>query len=52
VPLADVITRELDDLGPLELVGSGYAFTVMKVPASLACYWLGRSELGSRTPED
>lgn len=52
VPLAYVITRELDDFGPLELNEAGHAFTIMKVPASLACYWLGRSELESRTPEE
>jgi predicted AAA+ superfamily ATPase len=45
VPLAYVITKDLDDMGtlPLEL-GTQEAIAV-KVPAPLACYWLGRHEL-------
>ena len=48
VQQAYVITRELDDFGPLVLEEDGQTVTLMKVPAALACYWLGRSELDTR----
>jgi hypothetical protein len=37
-----VITKEVTDFGVLPL-GEGAA--VVKIPAPLACYWLGRSEV-------
>jgi hypothetical protein len=40
-----VITRELTDFG-VQVVERGAAQTrLLKIPAPLACYWLGRSEL-------
>jgi uncharacterized protein len=42
-----VITRQLSDFGILKLVEDGEAFEILKIPAPLACYWLGRSELKS-----
>ncbi|MFN7951300.1 MAG: ATP-binding protein [bacterium] len=48
VERAYVITKDLRDFGALALpVSSGSALAV-KIPASLACYWLGRSELTRR----
>lgn len=42
-----IITRELADFR-VQGVGSGLKQTrLLKIPASLACYWLGRSELES-----
>lgn len=37
-----IITRELSDLGTLDLAPN---LNVLKIPAALACYWLGRSEV-------
>jgi hypothetical protein len=51
VPLGYVITRELDDFGPLILQDGDKPLTLLKIPASLACYWLGRSELESKTAD-
>ncbi len=51
VPLGYVITRELDDFGPLILQAGDKPLTLLKIPASLACYWLGRSELESKTAD-
>jgi predicted AAA+ superfamily ATPase len=42
-----VITRELSDFGILSLEEEGFEFQLLKIPAPLACYWLGRSELDS-----
>ena len=42
-----VITRHLADFGPLHLHEGGEDIRLMKIPAALACYWLGRSELES-----
>ncbi len=39
-----VITRELDDFGPIEVGRGGTPARLMRVPAALACYWLSRSE--------
>ncbi len=40
-----VITRDVMDFGVLPLVAAGQAVAVVKIPAPLACYWLGRSEV-------
>lgn len=37
-----LITRELSDFGILEIAPS---LRIQKIPAALACYWLGRSEI-------
>jgi predicted AAA+ superfamily ATPase len=39
-----VITKEVTDFGVLPLGVPGGA-SVVKIPAPLACYWLGRSEV-------
>lgn len=45
-----VITRELSDFSVLSLVDSPADTLLLKIPAVLACYWLGQSELlGSQT---
>lgn len=51
VPLGYVITRELDDFGPLTLQEGKQMIHLLKIPAALACYWLGRSELESRNAD-
>jgi predicted AAA+ superfamily ATPase len=40
-----VITKEVTDFGILPLGESGGGAVVVKIPAPLACYWLGRSEV-------
>ena len=40
-----VITREAADFGVMPLGEAGGGATVVKIPAPLACYWLGRSEV-------
>ncbi len=42
-----VITRRLSDFGVLRQQEKGVDFELLKLPAPLACYWLGRSELNS-----
>lgn len=42
-----VITRQLKDFGVLRLNEGGVEIELLKIPAPLACYWLGRSELKS-----
>lgn len=42
-----VITREPTDFGVLNLPAGSAERRLLKIPASLACYWLGRSELES-----
>jgi uncharacterized protein len=42
-----VITRQLTDFGLLQLSQGGVDMEFLKIPAPLACYWLGRSELRS-----
>jgi uncharacterized protein len=47
-----VITREMGDFQVLKLDQAGTKSRLLKIPAPLACYWLGRSELeSSRQPE-
>ena len=40
-----VITRELTDFQVMDLSRHGAKTRLLKIPAPLACYWLGRSEL-------
>lgn len=40
-----VITRELNDFSILTVPDSPVQTKLLKIPASLACYWLGQSEL-------
>ncbi|MCC7180417.1 MAG: ATP-binding protein [Acidobacteria bacterium] len=47
VDVAYVITRELTDFRVMPLGAHGATARALKVPAALACYWLGRSELES-----
>jgi predicted AAA+ superfamily ATPase len=47
-----VITRSLSDFGVLKLKEGGIEIELIKIPASLACYWLGRSELQSANREE
>lgn len=42
-----VITREMDDFSLLPLDAAPAGTTVLKIPAPLACFWIGRSELRS-----
>lgn len=43
--LGYVITRELNDFSVLPLPNSPAGTRLVKIPAPLACYWLGQSEL-------
>ncbi len=47
-----VITRSLADFGVLELKEGDMELKILKIPAALACYWLGRSELRSANLDD
>lgn len=40
-----VITKEMTDFGVLPLGAESGVAAVVKIPAPLACYWLGRSEV-------
>lgn len=42
-----VITKEVTDFGVLPLGEPSGSASVVKIPAPLACYWLGRSEVES-----
>jgi predicted AAA+ superfamily ATPase len=42
-----VITREMTDFQVMEIERQGTKTRLLKIPAPLACYWLGRSELES-----
>ena len=44
---AYVITNDPRDFGPMTLSVQGRKTEAMKIPAPLACYWLGESEPGS-----
>lgn len=46
-----VVTRRLSDFGVLRLNEGGEEMELLKIPAPLACYWLGRSELESTNRE-
>ena len=45
VPIGYVITREMSDFSILAVPNTPAATRFVKVPAPLACYWLGQSEL-------
>jgi hypothetical protein len=45
-----VITRDMSDFDVLPLEGMPAATRLLKIPAPLACYWLGQSELRGRRP--
>ncbi len=47
-----VITRDLADFQTLEVTRDGALCRLLKIPAPLACYWLGRSELESTRRDD
>ncbi|MGD9974907.1 MAG: ATP-binding protein [Desulfatirhabdiaceae bacterium] len=47
-----VITREMNDFGLLPVDQSPVKTMLLKIPAPLACYWLGKSELTSAEPSD
>lgn len=46
-----VITREMADFSVLPLDGTPARTRLLKIPAPLACYWLGQSELQSMRRE-
>lgn len=45
VTLGYIITKDVIDFGILEVGTKGRKTRLLKIPAPLACYWLGRSEL-------
>lgn len=45
-----VVTRELGDFAVVDAEPATVAVRLLKIPAPLACYWLGRSELESSRP--
>jgi predicted AAA+ superfamily ATPase len=49
-PRGYVITREMNDFSILPLGHAPDATALLKIPAPLACYWLGRSELQTGKP--
>ena len=46
---AYVVTRHLRDFGVVHDRDSGQDLSILKIPAPLACWWLGRSELDTAT---
>ncbi len=40
-----VITKDMNDFGVLDLSSATHSLLALKVPAPLACYWLGKTEL-------
>ena len=47
-----VITREPNDFSVLSLSDTKGSTQLLKIPAPLACYWLGQSELFSNRQAD
>jgi hypothetical protein len=45
IPYAYVITKSLEDFGLLTL--SDLDTKIMRIPATLLCYWMGEAELSS-----
>ncbi len=46
VSLGYVITKEMNDFGLIEKeLAPGKPLQLLKIPAPLACYWLGKSEI-------
>lgn len=52
VERAYVITKNMEDLGILDLPTKIGRVSALKVPAPLACYWLGRAELDWSVPSE
>ncbi|MBN8456554.1 MAG: ATP-binding protein [Verrucomicrobia bacterium] len=51
VSLGYVITREAGDFGIMEReLEPGVTLQLLKIPAPLACYWLGKSEITAQSP--
>jgi hypothetical protein len=46
-----VVTREIMDFQIVDLHRDGANARLLKIPAPLACYWLGRSEFESANRE-
>lgn len=42
-----VITKRLTDFGVVTFNANGMTIQLLKIPAPLACYWLGKSEINS-----
>ncbi len=49
VQRAYVITKNLDDFGILDLPSSASDCMALKIPAPLACFWLGKTEIDQTT---
>jgi hypothetical protein len=47
-----VITRDLADFKVQAVPRTKVATRLLNIPAALACYWLGRSELETANRED
>ncbi len=47
IPHGYVVTRETGDFSVLSLEDTPAKTRILKIPAPLACYWLGQSELHS-----
>jgi uncharacterized protein len=47
-----VITREISDFSVLQLAQTPAKTSLLKIPAPLACYWLGQSELETGKPKE
>ena len=47
-----VITRDVADFRVMEIAHDGVRSRFLRIPAPLACYWLGRSELESAHRDD
>jgi hypothetical protein len=45
IPQGYVITREMNDFSVLALDDASTGPALLKIPAPLACFWLGQSEL-------
>lgn len=52
VPRGYVITREMSDFSVLSISDSPAHTQLLKIPAALACYWLGQSELQTNRQAD
>jgi predicted AAA+ superfamily ATPase len=52
IPRGYVITREVVDLSVQKVEHGSGSTHLLKIPAPLACYWLGRSELESTGEQD